>query len=646
MSQGGSAPRSTSSHSSRSPATATDSTSSPPLQRSRAAQDDHPRPQQPLRHAGGFAPALGDGAGQQPGNWAAGRRDILNPAGPPHGNVSGYSPAFSQPPPARGSPQPVMGAGQHGTHGSPSRPFAYQATTPRTANQTIPPTTSSPASRPTSADRGSPHAAHPYPMAAAARRILTPKSPRAAGLSRAAMRTLEAQHHHHGASLPPISRGIISVYDAHTHGNGPSPLGAPPQFHSSSAPGWGPVAPSPTRSASGLAQSLSQHSLAHEFPSAPPPQPSPQSGSRKREHDGRPALPMSGPPFAAPIPASHPYGGTMGMFGDPRWGPGPLSSMSSGAAMNFPMTEGQPVLAITPQHGEEILVPVDVHQGSKHSDQKRQRNAGASARFRQRKKEREKEQQEELAKLESEKRELEDQVDELAKRCQDLQVQRDFYHGRRDYLLNIVSQLPGGKPWADQEPPSPTLRTIGASFAPPPDSGSAAMAPRQPPPPPPPHAHIQQPQHYPAPFHQSLAHPQPQPHPRSSSYGDPSTLEPPARRRRTDSEPQLSTTSYSLMTTASLPPITGPPTQSFGIPPSPHVTPPPPPGTARLPPLRFDQARTPSITPPLLRAGVPPPPQTMPPQSAASPYVTSRPLPYETGWAADPRPHTEGGGPR
>lgn len=296
------------------------------------------------------------------------------------------------------------------------------------------------------------------------------------------------------------------------------------------------------------------------------------------------------------------------------------------------------MMTITPRHGEEIVVAVDVHQGSRVADQKRQRNAGASARFRQRKKEREKEQQEELQKLENENRELERKNEELAKRCQELETQRDHYRTDRNRVRDILSQMPGGKEWADRGPPSPVSRTVGGHFT---SDNSAALAHQQPLPPS--HAHSQ-PQHHPAQFHQSFAQPLAQQHHRPGSYGDPSGLEPPARRRRTDSEPQLPTSSYILMTPTSLPPITSPihppPHPAFGIPPSPHVTPPPP-GNARLPPLRFDQARTPSTTPPPVPTA--PPPLTMPLPSA-SPYATTRRLPYETGWATDPRP--EEGGPR
>ncbi|KAK3295949.1 uncharacterized protein B0H64DRAFT_417534 [Chaetomium fimeti] len=620
MSQGDSAPRPASRNSSRSPATATNTATSPPLQRSRAYRDDS-RSQPPLRDPSGF---LG-------GNGTPDTRRISNPAGS-YASLPGQSPSLSQPSASGGSQQPGMGAGQYGAEGSPSQHFIYQTpglTTPRSTHQTIPSTTS-PARPPTSADRGSPQAVHPYPMAA--RRILTPKSPRTTSLSRAAMRTVDAQHL--ATSLPtPGPRGATSGHDAQTYGSAASPLGPPPQLRNPT-PGQGPAASGPTRPTSSLARSLSHPNLGHAPPPTPVTEPS-QPRSLKREHSGRPV--MSGPPFASPLSASQQYGAS-GVMGDPRWGPGLFGSMPAGGGGNVGMNEGQPLLTITPRHGDEIVVPIDVHQGSKQADQKRQRNAGASARFRQRKKEREKEQQEELQKLESDNRELERRNEELARRFQALEAEREFYRNERNRLRDIVSQMPGGSEWAGREPPSPILGAAGGPSA---SDGSVMLAHQAPPPPPPPpsHGHSQS-QHHQAPFYQSLVHPLAHANSRSGSYGDSSGLEPPARRRRTDSEPQLPTSSYNLMTPTTLPPITGPspPHSTFGIPPSPHVT--PPLGVARLPPLRFDQARTPSTTPPPIPTA--PPPQPIPSQSN-SPYIRARRFPHETGWATDPRPETEGG---
>ncbi|SPQ22456.1 40600fc8-f346-48ec-be27-59b678a4a725 [Thermothielavioides terrestris] len=383
------------------------------------------------------------------------------------------------------------------------------------------------------------------------------------------MRTLEAQHL--AANLPaPSDRSTVTTHDPQAQGSGPPALGTPPHFH---GPASGGRPPSPTGPTSGLARSLSQPSLNLGLPSASPSELR-QTTSTKREHDGRPVVP--GPPFPAPISASRPFG-ARGALGD-VWGPGPLSSLPAGASRNLQIAEGHALFAITPTHGEEIVVPVDTHHASRQADQKRQRNAGASARFRQRKKEREREQQEEMQKLENENRELGKKNEELAKRCQELEAERDFYRNERNRLRDLISKTPG----------------------------------------------------------------------MTDSYVDPSGLEPPARRRRTDSEPHLPTSSYSLVTSTHLPPITSPAppaaagaaAAAFGVPPSPHLTPPPA-GVARLPPLRFDQSRTPSTTPPPI-ATVPPPP-AMPPQPSDPYATTSRRPPYEAGWATDPRGPTDGG---
>ncbi|KAK4106524.1 hypothetical protein N658DRAFT_415841, partial [Parathielavia hyrcaniae] len=649
MSQGGSAPRPPSRPSpSRSPARATNPTTSPPLQQSRTQHDDQ-RPQ-PLRNSPRVAQIQADASSQEAVDRALDTRSILNPVGT-HGELAGQFRSFAQPSAARGRQQPTMGAGQYERDASPARPASFQNLEATTPQSTMPPTTS-PVGQPTSGGRGSPHTVHTYPTAA--RRILTPKSPRAVSLSRAAMRTMEAQHPTPSLPTPTSRGGPSSTHDAQVHGSGRSSLETPPQFYSPS-PAQTPAEPSPTRPTSGLARSLSHPSLSHGLPSAHGPEPSQHPGSLKRERSGRPVL--SGPPFAPPLLASQQPFGTSGVMGDTRWGPGILGSMSVGGARHLSITEGQPVLTITPSHGEEIVVPVDVHQGSKVADHKRQRNAGASARFRQRKKERERSQQEELQKLENANRELEHRAEELARRCEELEAQRDFYRNDRNRLREIMAQLPGGKEWAGRGPQSPISRTAGAAFA----SGSGGLL-AQPPPPPAPHGHSQPLQHHPPPFPppptNALFYPHP---PRSNSYGDASAFEPPARRRRTDSELQLSTGSYSLMTTSAPlpsisravaasppppppPPPHGPPPPSFGgIPHSPRLT--PPPMNARLPPLRFDQSRTPSTTPPPA-PGPPPPPTTMPPPQSGSPYVTTRRLPYETGWATDPRPPATEGGPR
>ncbi|KAK3934153.1 hypothetical protein QBC46DRAFT_87538 [Diplogelasinospora grovesii] len=121
------------------------------------------------------------------------------------------------------------------------------------------------------------------------------------------------------------------------------------------------------------------------------------------------------------------------------------------------MTQGhQHVLTITPTHGEEIFVPVDVHQASKQADEKRLRNAGASARFRLRKKQREEESKAELQKLENQNRDLERTIHELQNRNKELEAEREFYRNDRNRLREIVArtaEISGG-------PPSQGLRHI------------------------------------------------------------------------------------------------------------------------------------------------------------------------------------------
>ncbi|KAL2018800.1 hypothetical protein VTK56DRAFT_358 [Thermocarpiscus australiensis] len=628
MSQGGSAPRPASRRSSRSPATA--AASSPPLRPSHGRQGDSRA--RPLHDHGRVAVSEGDGRGQQPRSRAADSGGISNPAGPRGVPPAEASPSLQQPSAVGGSPRPAMGTGQYTAEGSPSGPFAYQGPstgTPQPTNPTAPPTTtSSPAGAPATAERGFPQGVQPYPLAA--RRILTPKSPRTSSLSRAAMRTVEAQHL---TSLPaPTPKGVTS-HDVQTLGGGPAPIGGPPQFHNPIPPGQETAALTQTRPTSGLSRSLSQPSSSHGLASAPPLEPL-QPVGLKREHSGRPVF--SGPQFAAPVPANRGLSAP-GLLGEGRWGPGLPSALPAGGSGigNLRITEGQTLLTITPRYGEEIVVPVDVHQGSKQQDEKRQKNAGASARFRQRKKEREREQQEEMQRLENRNRELEQQNGELGKRCRELEAERDFYRSERNRLRDLVSRTPGISEWADRGPPSPISSRSGASMAP---DTSALHAQR---PPPPPSQAPSQPQSHQVPYPHTLAHPHP--HPRASSYGDSSVLEPPTRRRRTDSEPQRPTTSYNLVPPASLPPIAGPPPPpphppAFGIPQSPHMT--PPPGSTRLPPLRFDQPRPPSTTPPPLPSGLPPP--AIPPHPPG-PYSSLGKVPHETGWATDPRGQTEGG---
>ncbi|KAK4178447.1 hypothetical protein QBC36DRAFT_103908 [Triangularia setosa] len=617
MSQGGTAPPPPSRPSSQSPATdTTTTTTTSPQHRQYLTRQDAPRTQ-PLHNPSGATVNEGNEREWQPGNRSSGVHNILNPTG-------------SQLAPAEGSPQPTMGSTpQYGTQGSPSRPYTVigqsGASTPRATNtQTHP--TASPAGAP-SAERGSPSTAHPYSLSA--RRMLTPKSPRAVSLSRAALRTVEPQL----ANLPaPTPRGSSQTNDLSML-IGP-PLGAPSPYPGSHAP---------TRPTSGLSRSLSQPSLSHNHPLAHPRE-SGHPAALKREHSGQPVF--SGSPYGTPIMAGRVLPPS-NAAGDGRWGPGPMSTLPPGgsATRSLQISEGQTLLTITPRHGEEIVVPVDVHQASKQADEKRQRNAGASARFRQRKKEREREQQQGLQKLESRNRELERKADELEKRCQELQVERDHYRNDRNRLRDIVARTAGISEWAEG-PPSPSTSRVPAPY--PTATDNRSHTPHQPPMPAS-HAHSQSHHH---PYSHAAVHPHQHPHlhphVRPSAYGEPSMLEPPLRRRRTDSEPQMPTSSFALSTPTTLPPIAG--ASAFGIPPSPHIT--PPPGPSRLPPLRFEPqpGGASSTTPSPAPSGPPSLPPTLPPSLPPQPITPYPPQyhrksSYETaGWVTEPRPSE--GGPR
>ncbi|KAK3380088.1 hypothetical protein B0T24DRAFT_182310 [Lasiosphaeria ovina] len=595
MSQRGPAPRPVSRHSSQS--SAEEAASSSPSQPSLTRQDDSKA--WPQHDLGGALVAEGGRRAQQFGPRAPGVHDSLT------------SPRSRATLAEGANRQQTMGAGRYGWDGSPPHHQGLQAQVPavtQTASPAVP-----------SAERGSPSASHPYPLSAP-RRILTPKSPRAASMSRAAMRSVEAQQHL--ASLPPHGQRSAAPTHERSPLGGPPGMPGPPQFHGQAQRPVTP-GPQPTRAAPGPTRSLSHSSMSHGLHPASPQEPMP-GGNLGRDFGGRTAY-ASNHPYAPQHPAGRGPPGS-GPMGDGRWGPGILGSLPPGVARtrNIQLTEGhQPLLTITPAHGEEIVVPVDVHQASKQADEKRQRNAGASARFRQRKKEKEKEQQQGLQKLESQNRDLERKVDELESRVGELEAARDFYRTDRNRLRDIVARTPAISEWAERGPPSPTFSRRAASFAM--DDSSL----------PGPSSHSQQQQH-PNPYGHALDHP----HPPPSSYGDPSMLERPARRRRTDPNPQLPSPSYNPNAPSPLPPPMPGHPPSFGVPASPITS--SAPGSARLPPLRFDQPSPSSETPPPVPSGAPPPPPSLPPQTS-SPYQSYSKAAYETGWATGPRGPAEGG---
>jgi hypothetical protein len=504
-------------------------------------------------------------------------RNILNPSEHPH-PYAGTMPPISRPPTAGGTP-PGHIPRPHGSH-SPQHPYVpfhgqQPHIAPQPSYQQLPPT-SMPSGAPSMHDRASPttRPGQAYSPIGSARRMITPQSPRVASLSRSALMGGESPK----PPLPPhmASHGVMNYHD---------PRSGPPRYGGSTTPlqslGQGSYDASPTTTPP-PSRAISQSMLSYSLPAGP--------NQEHQQPASRPPMHHSGSPFTSGLPQGRSLS-TSGPMSDGRWAASFLGQMAPGVAgaRGTPM-EGQHLLTITPSYGEEILVPVDVHQASKQSDEKRQRNAGASARFRMRKKEREREQQAGLQKLEAANRELE-------KRAHDLEIERDYYRGERNRLRDIVAQTPGISEWADRGPPSPTsTRSQGYTTEGSPMTG-------------PPHGH-----------------------PPVASYVSDAMLERPSLRRRTDPEPQFTTPSYGPPQPTTLPPI---PPSAYGVHPSAHAT--GSAGAARLPPLRLDQ---PSVSgpPPGQVAPAPPP---LPPHTQPGYPPYGRP-PYEHGWPTPPRRSHDG----
>jgi hypothetical protein len=503
------------------------------------------------------------------GPRTSGVHNILNPSEPQH--AADHKIAAD-----RASPQPTMAprpvSHQYHFHGQPP------AGPPTPAYSSIPPSSLPPNSSP-HLERGSPTLARSFSPLGGTRRILTPKSPRAASFARASQISGESPPLPPPPPLPQYTspRGSVTSRDMSPRSGHPqlAGLGREPTT----------LAPTTTPPAGPPPHMYSQQvSTGHGGPGTPYQehmQPMPRAAS----------FSTGPPPFTSALPGARRVS-TSGPGSDGRWTSSLLGQLGSGlgGGRGIPV-EGQHLLTITPTHGEEIVVPVDVHQASKQADEKRQRNAGASARFRLRKKEREKEQQMGMQKLESANRDLE-------KRIQELEAERDFYRGERNRLREVVLRTPAISEWADKGPPSPTSTRSGGSFAT--DSSSLPV----------PMPHSQAPTGYGA--------------------GDSSMLEPPARRRKTDPEPHFTTPSYGPSPTQ--PPLPPLQTASYATSASPSLGTGPS-NSARLPPLRLDQ-------PSPMSEHHPPQPHAQPrlPQQGQPSYTPSTTrAPYETGWASLPR---------
>ena len=157
------------------------------------------------------------------------------------------------------------------------------------------------------------------------------------------------------------------------------------------------------------------------------------------------------PPTAAPPPST---GQPQSFFTAPFTAPGPASTM---AQMGFDATSGSTaggstyqMMTLDTEQGP-IQVPVDVQAASKVADEKRKRNATASHRFRQRRKEKERENSQNIAKLEDQIRQMEEE--------------KEHYRRERDYFREVAVRQPG-QSHVLPRPLSPRQRRLGSMSGP------------------------------------------------------------------------------------------------------------------------------------------------------------------------------------
>ncbi|KAK8007657.1 hypothetical protein PG989_001647 [Apiospora arundinis] len=428
---------------------------------------------------------------------------------------------------------------------------------------------------------------HPFPaMGAAGRRILTPQSPRTLSMGG-------------GRGLPPNRPLMSSPTPLLHHQPPPPPPSSGPEMRRHLS----------TDSFADHRSSYGQHPHQHQHhPLAPRNPPSAQRSDHSiaLPAGGRGPVPYRQPPSAAPVPRSAAVAVSSAAGG----------GYGSSTPRAIPVPEGQLAFRIAPVNGEVFTIPVDTHQASRASDEKRQRNAGASARFRLRKKEREQQQVMNLQKLQQDNAEMQKRLQEL----EEIEIERNRL---RDIVWRTQQQQQGGGSGTTattaepsgyhshhQRAPSPPRRRPADSL-----SGNSGGVP-----------------------------PPPLP---SGAYGagDPSTGERPSRRRRTDSGMSME---YSAAPTAS-------PLSSQQQHPPHHITLPGPlssyptslsqPGTptglrpnnnnnntTRLPPLRMDHQSSESHQQ-QQRPPSEPGSATTTQSQGYSPYKRE---PYESGWAVRP----------
>ncbi|KAI8966823.1 hypothetical protein F5Y11DRAFT_5223 [Daldinia sp. FL1419] len=501
-----------------------------------------------------------------------GVRNILNPTETVPSPTGTTSSAASGPSGARLHPSPNIQGSTFESSPTTSRPFMYQnhGMTSQQQNQAV-----GLPQGPPPADRGSPASVQSHrEILGATRRILTPRSPRASAAGHIPPpQALNTPQSHYYPAPTSSNRGFLAESPVGQHAQSPRIGGPQPLNHQ-----FGRVHPSGVGPPTTLAplttpppRSLSQP-IASQFshPGHEPQQSQGSIGNHMRPH----AYGQT-PPYSTGVPSSTRFPPPSLPVGDTRWSSvlGSAAQVGSSGVRGMMGMDGHAAMNVG---GEPLIVPLDMYNGSKQADEKRQRNAGASARFRARKKDKEIQQGLRIQELESQNR-------ELLKRQQEAENDRDRYRSDRDRLRDIVYRTPGISELAYQGPPSPISTRSGGSFA-----DRSPLASNQPTLPMPPYG-----------------------------SADPVTGERAARRRRTD--PQLDynhSPSYGVVQT-NLPSMSQPVHTPLSQPGTPSSMA----RTSRLPPLRLDQpAGTPSTGPPT--SGTP--------VQAFPPYKRE---PYETGWA-------------
>jgi len=157
--------------------------------------------------------------------------------------------------------------------------------------------------------------------------------------------------------------------------------------------------------------------------------PASQSDSPSTQYSSYSQVSRQTPPAQPAVSTGQPQS----FFTNPFNAGGPASSTAQ-MAFDVPAPSGgngastYQMMTLDTENGP-IQVPVDVQAASKVADEKRKRNATASHRFRQRRKEKERETSSNIAKLEQQ--------------IRDVEEEKDFYRGERDYFRSLASRIPG-----------------------------------------------------------------------------------------------------------------------------------------------------------------------------------------------------------